>query len=66
MAVGAPNVVWRVPAAGGAPASTGLSLPSRPRNLSFHPDGRRLLFSTQDIDSGEIWSLENFLPRAAR
>jgi Tol biopolymer transport system component len=66
MANGAPNVVWRVPAAGGAPALTGLSIPSRLRNPSFHPDGRRLLFSTQDIDSGEIWSLENFLPRPTR
>lgn len=59
--------VWRVPVDGGAPESTGLSMPGTIRFLRLHPDGRRLAFMGGGSGNGseEIWVLENFLPRAS-
>lgn len=37
------------------------------RFASFHPDGRRMIFSTETFldENSEIWMMENFLPKAA-
>lgn len=56
------ETIWRVPAAGGDPHNTGITVTGRIKHPSMHPDGRRLLYSVRDITSGAVWLLENFLP----
>ncbi len=51
---------WRVPAAGGEPEALGLAIED-PLDLRFHPDGRRVAFTSR-VDIDEIWVMENFLP----
>jgi Tol biopolymer transport system component len=55
------ETLWRIPITGGAPESTGLALGGL-RDVSFHPDGRHLVFNAgyQQI---EQWVMENVLPR---
>jgi hypothetical protein len=37
------------------------------RLVAAHPDGRRIAFDTGGGDGpGEVWVLENFLPKAAK
>ncbi len=58
--------LWRIPAAGGAPEKLGV-LPEGFRNLSIHPDGRRIIFSAGSDTTPrkrEVWAMENFLPTA--
>ncbi len=50
---------WRVPAAGGEPEALGLTIED-PLDLRFHPDGRRIAFTSR-VDMDEIWVMENFL-----
>jgi Tol biopolymer transport system component len=57
-----PHVLYRVPAAGGAVEHVGLAMSARIKSPSVHPDGRSIVFGTADVDNGEIWALENFLP----
>jgi Tol biopolymer transport system component len=54
-----PDELWLVPATGGEPGK--LNLGVRVRDLSIHPDGRRIAFA-QGSNHSEIWALENFLP----
>jgi Tol biopolymer transport system component len=53
--------LWRVDVGTGERKSFGLTM-DRMRNISLHPDGKRIAF-----DSGmpkiEIWMMENFLPK---
>jgi Tol biopolymer transport system component len=53
--------VWRVPVRGGKTESTDLAMP-RLRDLSIHPDGRRLAFAA-GRNEFEVWVMENFLPK---
>jgi len=54
--------LWRIPVEGGAPESLGLTMKTI-NHLSFHPDGRRIVFTGPDSGhGGEIWAIENFLP----
>ena len=53
--------LFRVPASGGIPESTGISA----RGLSFlnvHPDGTRITYTVGQYFQTDIWALENFLP----
>jgi Tol biopolymer transport system component len=55
------NELFRVPAAGGVPESTGLAA----RGLSLispHPDGTHLAYTVGQYFRVDIWALEHFLP----
>ncbi len=65
--VGGPRVpdktdeLWVIPATGGEQRK--LNLGHKVRQLSLHPDGRRIAFASHEPKGGtEIWVLENFLP----
>ena len=48
---------------GGEPHDLGLAMDFvRYGHVSFHPDGRRLAFTSAGKDKVEIWVMENFLP----
>jgi Tol biopolymer transport system component len=55
--------LWRIPAAGGEPQNLGLRMAFYD-NLSAHPDGNRIAFSSYGASwkNPEIWVMENFLP----
>ncbi len=53
--------LWRIPAEGGRARKVGLAMDEL-RELSCHPDGRRIAFGA-GRDRGEVWVLENFLPK---
>jgi len=54
------SVVWRVPLDGDVPVVTHLRFTARQlRTVDFHPDGRRIVFSTRDGWS-EVWAMEGF------
>jgi len=55
--------LWRIPVAGGEPQNLGLRMAFYD-NLSAHPDGRRVAFSSYGASwkNPEIWVMENFLP----
>lgn len=55
--------VWRVPSAGGEPASIGLAMAGL-RDLRVRPDGRGVVF-TAGLNKGDVWVMENFLGAAA-
>lgn len=57
-----PNVLWRVPAAGGEPEQIGISMPGQLDHPQVHPDGHRITFAVFDTGASEVWTLENFLP----
>ncbi len=54
--------LWRISAEGGEPQKLELAMENL-RDLRFHPDGRRIAFSGGKF-SGEVWVMENFLPKA--
>ncbi len=56
--------LWRVPSKGGKAQKLGLKM-RHFRHLSFHPDGRRLTFSSIPPKSNlpNVWVMENFLPK---
>lgn len=56
-----PATLWRVPAGGGAPISTGIAMEGI-RDVSLHPDGRRIAFNA-GFKNSEWWLLENLLAR---
>jgi Tol biopolymer transport system component len=60
-----PNVLWRVPVAGGQPEQMGVSMQARIRSPQVQPDGRRIFFSANESSGSEVWALENFLPKGA-
>jgi Tol biopolymer transport system component len=53
--------LWRVPVGGGAPVSTGITMDAV-RDVSIHPDGRRIAFNV-GFKTSEHWMLENLLAR---
>jgi len=55
------ETLWRVPITGGAPVSTGLMMESL-RDVSIHPDGRRVAFNA-GMKRVEHWAMENLLLR---
>jgi Tol biopolymer transport system component len=52
--------LWRIPLQGGEPRKLDLTAENM-RELSVHPDGRRVVF-TAGQDKQEVWVMENFLP----
>ena len=54
------ETLWRVPVSGGDAVSTGLTIEGL-RDISIHPDGRRIAFNA-GWKRGEPWVMENFLP----
>jgi Tol biopolymer transport system component len=52
--------VWQVPSAGGPPQKVGLAM-ERLRDLTIHPDGKRLAFTVGQLKP-EVWVMENFIP----
>ncbi len=52
--------LWLIPVRGGEPRKLGLTARNM-RELSIHPDGRRIAY-TSGGDRSEIWVMENFLP----
>jgi Tol biopolymer transport system component len=57
--------LWRIPAEGGKPEELGLVM-AEFENLSAHPDGEHLTFSSPGLvrKFATIWVMENFLPPA--
>ncbi len=54
--------LWVVPASGGEPRKTGLSM-ARLTHLQVSPDGTQIAFTaSEDPGKSELWVLENFLP----
>lgn len=53
--------LWRVPVTGGEVEKLGFSV-SRMRLIRIHPDGRRIAFEG-GRSGGEIWVMEDFLPK---
>jgi Tol biopolymer transport system component len=53
----------RIPAEGGEPEKLGLEM-IRINDLSVHPDGRHIVFSSpgSSVKFPEVWVMENFLP----
>jgi Tol biopolymer transport system component len=58
-----PNRVLRISAAGGAPEETGIAMEGLGR-VRAHPDGRHIAFEGGHGSPGEVWVMENFLPKA--
>lgn len=61
----APNVLWRVPVAGGQAEQMGLTIPGRVKSPQIDPEGRQIFFSANESSPNEVWALENFLPQSA-
>ena len=55
----------RIPVSGGEPEKLGLKTKSGFVNMSMHPDGQKITFSTQNQLVSEVWVMENFLPDIA-
>ena len=55
--------LFRISADGGEPQKLGLEM-NRFFNLSVHPDGRHIAFSSSGSNAipDEVWVMENFLP----
>ena len=53
--------LWGIPARGGEPRRLELAMEGL-AGLRFHPDGKRIAFTAGSY-SGEVWVLENFLPK---
>ena len=53
--------LWMIPAEGGEARNLGLTI-DRIHNLSIHPDGKHIAFSSGE-PGAEIWVMENFLPK---
>ena len=56
--------LWRISAQGGETQRLVELEMEQLRGLRFHPDGRRIAFSGGKF-SGEVWVMENFLPKAS-
>jgi Tol biopolymer transport system component len=54
--------LYRISAKGGEPEKLGLEMSGFLINLSPHPDGRHIAFSTSEQSIAEIWVMDNFLP----
>ena len=58
-----PMHVMRISVTGGAPEETGLAMENI-FAIRAHPDGKRILFTGGAEAPGEVWVMENFLPKA--
>jgi len=54
----------RIPAEGGELQTLGLETEKSFMNLSSHPGGQKIAFSTSDQTTAEFWEMKNFLPVA--
>ncbi|MHC4991427.1 MAG: TolB family protein, partial [Planctomycetota bacterium] len=54
-----PDELWVIPSTGGEPRK--LSLGIQVSQMSLHPDGRRVAFTSR-TGGQEVWVMENFLP----
>ncbi|HWQ03055.1 MAG TPA: hypothetical protein VNL38_01115 [Candidatus Nitrosotenuis sp.] len=55
--------VWRISVEGGEPQATTLPLSTRQlQGMRFHPDGKRVAFTSSAGTDNEVWVLQNFLP----
>ncbi len=54
--------LYRIPAEGGEPEKLGLEINGFIINLSAHPNGRHIAFSSSEHPVAEIWVMENLLP----
>jgi len=52
----------RIPVDGGEPQKLELKIENRFANISAHPNGRKIAFSTSDETTAEFWEMKNFLP----
>jgi Tol biopolymer transport system component len=59
-----PALLWRLSVTGGAPEKIGVSVAGA-RFPAVSPDGKRLAFEVDQAGPTEVWTLENFLPKAA-
>jgi Tol biopolymer transport system component len=55
--------LYRISTKGGEPEKLGLDMSGVLINMSLHPDGRHIAFSTSKLSMAEIWVMENFLPK---
>ena len=53
--------LWRIPVEDGEPQNFGFEMASI-WQLSAHPDGQHIAFSTTTSGPAEVWVMENFLP----
>ena len=60
------QTLWRIPAAGGEPQKTGVTVQGVLKHPHLHPDGKRLLYSVREMDDSAVWVLENFPPPAKK
>ena len=60
-----PYELFRIAATGGEAESAGLKAADI-RDLNIAPDGTRIAFSIGNVQSPEIWAIENFLPTTAK
>ncbi len=58
------TVLWRVPGAGGRPEPTGIARKGQIKSPQMSRDGKQIYFSASEPAPGELWTLENFLPKA--
>jgi Tol biopolymer transport system component len=54
--------LYRIPVEGGEPQKLGLGIENRFMNLSVHPNGWNIAFSSTEQTNVEFWVMENFLP----
>ncbi len=55
--------LYRISVKGGEPEKLGLEMGGFIMNLSIHPNGRDIAFSTSEQENSEFWVMENFLPK---
>ena len=55
--------LWKISAAGGAAAPTGIALPGMIRSPNIDRTGTKLVFALAGGGDPAVWAVENFLPR---
>jgi Tol biopolymer transport system component len=63
---GRPNgrALWKISVSGGEARKIGLSVQGEFKTPRLSPDGRRMVYEAMTGVPEEVWSLENFLPKA--
>jgi Tol biopolymer transport system component len=56
------NELWQISVEGGNPRNLGIINKGIISDLRVHPDGRRIAF-TNAILGGDVWVIENFVPK---
>jgi Tol biopolymer transport system component len=57
--------LWTVPLGGGPPRTTGIVVNGTIKQPRLSPDGKRILYTTNQRAPMEIWALDNYLPAAS-